>query len=107
MAFRTYGHVSKSGTCAAPTFCPRHTCPGIGCRSSKPSTTARCKTGLAAAPGPPPSEEKPTTVKKAGCVREMTSQFQRPSELHQAEFEVILPGGRSKKPKPFFCILQG
>ena len=42
-----------------------------------------------------------------GSVRGMAARFQRPSELLQAEFDVILPGGQSKKPKPFLCILQG
>ena len=54
-----------------------------------------------------PSSSGGTTKGSMGSVRGMASRFQRPSDLLQAEFEVILPGGRSKKPKPFLCILQG
>ena len=56
---------------------------------------------------PSPGETTTKGRGSMGSVRGMASRFQRPSELLQAEFEVILPGGRSKKPKPFLCILQG
>lgn len=41
-----------------------------------------------------------------GSVRGMAARLQ-PSMLLQAEFNVLLPGGRSKKTKPFLCILKG
>ena len=60
---------------------------------------------------PSPSGATATHLKAGrgslGSVRSMTKRFQRPSELLQAEFDVILPGGRSQKPKAFLCILQG